>query len=55
MDHVLWIEQNALVVNPAFVFPYKRYAGKDIVMYGELDDVLGGNAACALHRRLDWQ
>ena len=48
VDYVLWMEQNALVVNPAVVFPYKRYAGKDIVMYGELAEVLDGNAACAL-------
>ena len=38
------------VVNPAFVFPYKRYqaSGKDIVMYGELQDVLDGDVACAM-------
>ncbi len=52
VDYVLWMEQNALVVNPAVVFPYKRYSGKDIVMYGELDEVLDGNAACALQHRL---
>jgi hypothetical protein len=42
------------VVNPAFVFPYKRYraSGKDVVMYGELQDVLDGDVACAL---LSWR
>ena len=49
MDYLLWIELNALVVNPAFVLPYKRYrkTGKDIVMYGELPEVLAGNVDSA--------
>ena len=50
MDYLLWIEQQALVVNPSFVFPYKRYAesGKDIVMYGDLAGVQAGDVGCAL-------
>lgn len=38
-----------MVVNPGFVFPYKRYtkAGKDIVMYGDMPEVLAGNVKCA--------
>ena len=42
---------NVQVVNPAFVFPYKRYrtSSKDIIMYGELKDVLDGDGACAMH------
>lgn len=49
-NYVLWIEQNAMVVNPGFVFPYKRYskAGKDIVMYGDMPEVLAGNVKCAI-------
>lgn len=49
MDYLLWIELNALVLNPAFVLPYKRYnaTGKDIVMYGNLPEVLAGNVAGA--------
>lgn len=49
MDYLLWIEQQALVVNPSFVFPYKRYAesGKDIVMYGDLAGVQAGDVGCA--------
>ena len=45
MDYLLWIEQNALVVNPAFILPYQRYirSGKDIVMYGKEKEVLAGN------------
>lgn len=48
MDYLLWVEPNALVVNPAFVLPYKRYSksGKDIVMYGDRDEVLAGGT-CA--------
>ena len=49
LDYVLLIEQNAIVANPGFVFPYKRYikTGKDIVMYGDMDKVIEGDVACA--------
>ncbi len=45
LDWVLWAEQNALVLNPAFAFPYSRYdaAGSAIVMYGNPDTTTGGH------------
>ena len=47
IEYVVWAEQQALVVNPAFVFPFGKYArsGKDIVMYGEMPGTLAGDVA----------
>lgn len=44
-DWILWAEQNALVLNPAFTFPFSKYteAGHSIVMYGNPDDALAGS------------
>ncbi len=44
-DWVLWAEQNALVLNPAFAFPYSRYnaAGRAIVMYGNPETTAAGH------------
>lgn len=49
MDYLLWIEQHALVVNPAYVIPYKRYrkSGKDVVMYGNRAKIQSGDMGCA--------
>lgn len=45
LDWVLWAEQNALVLNPAYTFPFSKYteAGHSIVMYGNPDDAVAGN------------
>ena len=45
LDWVLWAEQNALVLNPAFTFPYSRYdaAGSAIIMYGNPDTTAAGH------------
>ena len=44
-DWVLWAEQNALVLNPAFTFPYERYdaAGRAIIMYGNPEMTAAGH------------
>ena len=43
-EWVLWAEQNALVLNPAYTFPFSKYtdAGHSIVMYGNPDDAAAG-------------
>lgn len=45
LDWVLWAEQNALVLNPAYTFPFSKYtgAGHSIVMYGNPEDAVAGN------------
>ena len=44
-EWVLWAEQNALVLNPAYTFPFSGYmdAGHRIVMYGNPDDAILGS------------
>ena len=44
-EWVLWVEQNALVLNPAYTFPFSKYmdAGHSIVMYGNPDDAISGS------------
>ena len=45
MEWILWVEQNALVLNPAFTFPYSRYnaAGHSIIMYGNPETTWAGH------------
>ena len=45
LDWVMWAEQNAVVLNPAYTFPFSKYtdAGHSIVMYGNPDDAVAGS------------
>ena len=50
LEWILWAEQNALVLNPAFTFPFSRYsaAGHAIIMYGNPDSTAAGHVNGAL-------
>ena len=43
-DWILWLDMDLLVANMNFTFPIEKYAGKDMILHGDMDYIKKGDA-----------
>lgn len=42
-DWILWVDMDVILADTIFDFPFSKYGGKDLVMWGRADDIARGN------------
>jgi hypothetical protein len=43
-DWILWVDMDLLVANMNFTFPIDKYAGKDMILHGDMEYIKKGDA-----------